>query len=169
MGRISLEHLATAVRTVRSMSLQQKEKLADEVFAHQPNLLASVIAQQRLGVPYEKMDFLLEILLICYQAMKETGLRWALISEDDQEYQLTREVAILQYFEKSDARSQSRIAAQHLDRFPERELLAFVANEFRGWLIRLERDRKNEETDQYVLLAATNLVNCIAHALTSPG
>jgi hypothetical protein len=40
----------------------------------------------------------------------------------------TLEVAILQYFEKSDARSQSRMAAQHVDRFPERELLAFVAN-----------------------------------------
>jgi hypothetical protein len=73
------------------MSLQQKESLADEIFAHQPNLLASVIAQQRLGVSYEKMDFLLEILLICYQAMKETGMRWALICEDNQEYQMTRE------------------------------------------------------------------------------
>jgi hypothetical protein len=29
-------------------------------------------------------------------------------------------------------------------------------------LTRVERDRKNEETDRYVLLATTNLVNRIA-------
>jgi hypothetical protein len=30
------------------------------------------------------MDFLIEILLICFQAMNESGLTWPLIAEDEQ-------------------------------------------------------------------------------------
>jgi hypothetical protein len=40
---------------------------ADSVFASFP-------VQQQLGVSLAKMDFLLEILLICFQATKKSGL-----------------------------------------------------------------------------------------------
>ena len=49
------------------------------------SVLASFPVQQQLGVSPAKMDFLLEILLICSQAMKESGLIWPLITEGEQE------------------------------------------------------------------------------------
>jgi hypothetical protein len=120
MSRISLEHLSAAIRKVQAMSLPQKADLTDEIFAHQPNLLAAVLVQHRLGVSYAKMDILIDILLVCYRAMKETGLTWPLISEEDQEYQMTRSTAIIQSFEKLDADSQTQFTGQFIDEFPER-------------------------------------------------
>ena len=38
-------------------------------------------------------DFLIDLLLICFQAMKESGLTWPLITEDEQEHQMGRFVA----------------------------------------------------------------------------
>jgi hypothetical protein len=166
MGRISLEHLSAAIRKVQAMSLPQKAGLTEEIFAHQPNLLAAVLVQHRLGVSYAKMDVLIDILLVCYRAMKETGLTWSLISENDQEYQMTRSTAIIQSFEKLDADSQTQFTGQYIDEFPEKELLAFVTNEVRLWLARLDREPNQNENDKYVMMAAANLVNCIAYAST---
>src|SRR6187431_2245022 len=94
-NRISLEQLAVAIRKVRSMSEAQKIVLADEVFEKQPNLLASCLAQSRLGVSMEEIEFLLHILFVCFQAMKESGRPWPLISQEEQERQLTRLPAIM--------------------------------------------------------------------------
>lgn len=146
------------------MSLRQKEQLADEIFLEQPNLLASVIVQKKLGVSYEKMDFLIDILLVCYQAMKNTELHWPLISEDTQDYEMTREMSVMKYFENSDAASRNRFATRYIERFPERELLAFVLSKVDQWLAHLKQERREEQSDKYVVMAATNLVSCIAHS-----
>jgi hypothetical protein len=52
--------------------------LADVIFAKQPNLLASCLVQPRLGVGPQSVEFLLNILFVCFQAMKESGLDWPL-------------------------------------------------------------------------------------------
>lgn len=164
MGRITLEILGAAIAKVGSMDLQQKERLADEIYRHQPKLLASVLVQQRLGVSYAKMEFLIGILLVGYQAMKETGLKWPLISADEQERQLTRATAVVRFFASSDSNSQEQIISRHIDEFPEKVLLAFVTNEVKGWLERLSQERDEAESDKYVMLAAANLVNYVAYA-----
>jgi len=164
MGRISLDHLAAAISKVRSMDLRQKETLADEIFAHQRNLLASVLVQPRFGVTCEKMEFLIGLLVICYQAMKETALPWPLISEDDQEYQIERETAILKHFDTLGGAIGERFANGHLERYPERALMAFVSGEVSAWLGRLAETGKQDESDKYVMMAVATLVNCIAYA-----
>ncbi|MBI3144155.1 MAG: hypothetical protein HYZ18_02585, partial [Pseudogulbenkiania sp.] len=80
MSRISPNTLAQAITKVRAMDRKQKEGLADEIFRAQPHLLGSVLVQQRLGVSLEKMEFLIDILFICFQAMKDSGLTWPLIN-----------------------------------------------------------------------------------------
>jgi len=50
MSRITVDNLAAAIHKVRSMSLKEKEALADEIYLHQPHLLASCLVQSRLGV-----------------------------------------------------------------------------------------------------------------------
>ena len=76
MSRISMDHLVAAIRKVRSMSLAEKEALADEIHRRQPYMLASCLVQSRLGVEPVAVEFLLNILLVCYQSMKQSGLQW---------------------------------------------------------------------------------------------
>jgi hypothetical protein len=85
--RISLQALGDAIIKVRAMTRAQKEQLADDMFQVQPNMFGSFLVQNQLGVSPEKMEFLLEILFVCFQAMKESGLQWPLITEDEQDRQ----------------------------------------------------------------------------------
>ena len=117
MSRISLIALAQAITKVRVMDIRQKEQLADEIFRVRPHLLASVVVQKRMGVSLEKMGVLFDLLFICFQAMKESGLTWPLIKEGEQDRQLghyvgsvkfgedlgtgLRDQAMRQYIEKS--------------------------------------------------------------------
>jgi hypothetical protein len=156
--RISQQAVVDAIIKVRAMTRPQKEQLADEVFRVQPYMFGSFLVQSRLGVSYEKMEFLLEILFICFQAMKESGLNWPLISEDEQERQMERYTATVKFGEDLSADLRERSMQQYVTSHPERELLAFVFTETTNWLKRITP----EETDKFVMLAAANFVNCIA-------
>ena len=82
--------LANAVTAVGAMDLNRRVAFADEIFAHQPNLLASVLVQQRMGASLQQIDVLLNILFVAYQAMKTFSRRWPVISEATQERCLQR-------------------------------------------------------------------------------
>lgn len=158
MSRISHQALALAIQKVRAMSMGQKEQILDELFREQPSMLGSFLVQKQMGVSFEKMEFLLDILLICFQAMKESGLTWPLITEDDQDKQLARYVATVKFGEDLSASLQDLAMKQYIESHPEQYLLAFVTVETKDWLSRI----LPEETDKFVILAAANLVNCIA-------
>src|ERR1035437_6412005 len=113
MSRISPQALAGAIQKIRAMSISQKEMVADELFRDQPNMLGSVLVQKQMGVSFEKIEFLLEILLICFQAMKESGLTWPLITEDEQEKQLTRYVATVKFGDDLSAPLQEHAMKQY--------------------------------------------------------
>ena len=46
-GRISVEHVAAAVRKLGKLTLGQKTSLIDEIYIKQPNLLASCAVQAK--------------------------------------------------------------------------------------------------------------------------
>lgn len=140
------------------MSRVDKEHLADELFRDQPNMFGSFLVQQQMGVSLEKMEFLLDILFICFQAMKESGLTWPLITEDEQDRQLGRYVATVKFGDDLNEHLRERVMKQYIAGHPEQELFAFVSVETADWLRRIAP----EETDKYVILAAANFVNCIA-------
>jgi len=158
LPRISRQTLVRAVVKVQAMSVTEKEQLADEVFKKQPHVLAACLVQKQLGVSLENMEFLVELMLICFQAMKESGLTWPLITEDEQERQLARYVGAVRFGEDLPAGLRERAMAQYIEAHPENELLAFVQVETTKWLERIVPD----ESDKYVVLAAMTLVNCIA-------
>ncbi|MCK0505523.1 hypothetical protein [Aromatoleum anaerobium] len=158
MSRISRDAMARALIAAQAMDLQQKEQLADEVFRTQPNLLGSVVVLPRLGVALSKVDFAIEILFVCFQAMKESGLIWPLITEDDQDRQLQRFIAITRFGDDLNNRLRERSMQQYIADHPEKELLAYVMVETSKWTTRIVP----EESDKYVMLAIWNLVNCIA-------
>lgn len=151
-----MQALVSAIKKIRAMDMGQKEKLADELFRQQPNMFGSFLVQQQMGVSVEKMEFLLEILFICFQCMKESGLIWPLITEDEQDKQLARYVATVKFGEDLSPTLQDRAMKQYIESHPEQQLVAFVTVEIKDWLNRIIP----EDTDRYVMLAAVNLVNC---------
>jgi hypothetical protein len=52
MALITQAVLAKAAIAVNGMGMAERVRLADEVFAHQPNLLASVLVLQRMGASH---------------------------------------------------------------------------------------------------------------------
>ena len=158
MSRISRNALAQAIATVRAMDMKQKEQLADELFRAQPHLLGSFLVQKQLGVSLEKMDFLIDLLLICFQAMKESGFAWPLITEDEMDRQMQRFIASVKFGDDLGTSLRDQSMRQYIEGHPEKELLACVQVETANWLNRIVP----EETDKYVMMAAANFVNCIA-------
>ena len=49
MSRLSTESVEKAVDAVQAMDRAQKERLADEIFRMQPNMLGSILVLPRLG------------------------------------------------------------------------------------------------------------------------
>jgi len=95
MSRISQDALLRAIAVVQKMNSAQKIQLADEIFVSQPNMLGSFLVLPTLGVPTTKTGLAFDTLLLCFQAMKESGLTWPVITEDDMERQSARTTAIL--------------------------------------------------------------------------
>ena len=158
MSRISRAAMVRAITALQAMNVKQKEQLADEIFHAQPNLLGSVLVLPRLGVTLAKVEFAVEILFVCFLAMKESGLTWPLISEDEQDRQLQRFTAISRFAQDLGASLQERSMQQYIAEHPEKELLAHVLGETSKWLAR----NAPEDSDKYIMLAIWNLVNCIA-------
>jgi hypothetical protein len=165
MGRISLEHVATAVREVRSMQIAQKTAIIDEIHLKQPNLLASCVVQGRLGADELTVEFLLNLLLTCYVAMRESDFEWPLISETDQERELGRTVGAVLFSEQlADPVAANAARAHYIATHSEQPLLALVVSESTQWLQDLAQRKAEKESDKYVMMASVNLVNCIAHS-----
>jgi hypothetical protein len=165
MGRISLEHVATAVREVRSMQITQKTAIIDEIHLKQPNLLASCVVQGRLGADEQTVEFLLNLLLTCYVAMRESDFEWPLISETGQERELGRTVGAVLFSEQlADPVAANAARAHYIATHPEQPLLALVVSECTQWLRDLAQRKAEKESDKYVMMASVNLVNCIAHS-----
>lgn len=164
-GRISVEQVANAARKVRAMSMADKVVLTEEIFERQPSLLASCLVQPRLGVAAESVEFLLNILLVCFQAMKEAGGVWSPITEEDQERLLSRHIGAVRFSEElADPVLADAARSQYLTDHTEAPLLAFVIGECNAWLADLARRNVESESDKFVMMAAVNLVNCIAAA-----
>lgn len=156
MSRISRFALGQAIGKLRAMNRAQKEELADECLRQQPGLFGSFLVQKQLGVSIEKMEFLLDILLTCFQAMQESGLKWLVISEDEIDRQMTRYVADIKH-RASTGQSIRDQVIQHYGDHPEKDLLVWVHFEIADWQSRVVP----EDADLYLMLAAGNIVNCI--------
>lgn len=165
VGRISVKHVASAVRKLQLMDMPQKTAIIDEIYVKQPNLLASCVVPRKFGVDDQTVEFLLNLLLTCYVAMRESGFEWPLISESEQERELERTVGAILFSEQlTDPVAADAARAQYISAHPEQPLLALVTTECNAWLQDLARKKAEKESDKYVMMASVNLVNCIAHS-----
>jgi hypothetical protein len=165
VGRISVQHVATAVRKLRLMDVPQKMALIDEVHVKQPNLLASCLVQRQFGADDATIEFLLNLLLTCYLAMRESGFEWPPIGETEQERAFQRTMGAMRLSEGlTDAAAADAGRAQYVGAHPERPLLAFETRECNAWLKDLAQRKIEKESDKYVIMASIDWVNCIAHS-----
>ena len=131
MASISSRHLADAVLRVESMSFAERERLANEVYARQPNLFASVIVLQRYGATLVQMEVVLHLLLVFHEAMKISGSNWPVVSEDVQERCLKRVAGRVRFIEGLSPQLQAQASADAVGDHPEQQLLAYVFGKFK--------------------------------------
>lgn len=160
---ISQVVLAQAAVAVDRMGHDERVQLADEIYLKQPNLLASVVVQHQMGASLPQVEGLLTILLVAYQAMKMSGHRWPVISEDTQDVCLRRLTGKVRFIEGLDAGSIQRALGQQIEQHSEPYLLAFVFGQLR------EHDLLGIRTDveKYLVLGALNLAECIAATVST--
>jgi len=158
MASISSRNLVDAVLCVERMSFTERERLADEVHARQPNLLYSVLVLQRYGAMMAQIEVALNILLVFHEAMKASGSYWPLISEDVQERCLKRISGRVSFAEGLSPELQDQVALDIVREQPEQHLLAYVYGKFKdNGLLGIKT-----EAEKMLMLAALNLVECIA-------
>jgi hypothetical protein len=155
---ISSRLLVDAVLSVERMTFKQRERLAEEIHARQPNLFFSVLVLQRYGATLEQMEVVLNLLLVFYQAMKTRAKAWPVISEDVQERCLQRISGRVRFIEGLTQQQQAQATLDAIAQHPEQQLLAYVFGKFKEHgLLGIET-----ETEKMLMLAALDLVECIA-------
>ena len=158
MTVISPTELTAAADTVHAMDLARRVQLADEIHAHQPQLLASVLVLPRYGVTLVQLDGLINILLTLYQVMKTSMLAWPVVSEDVQERCLQRVVGRVRFIEGLTPPLQTQAVHDALAAHPQQPMLAWVFGEMKDVL------GVETEAQKMMMLAALNLVECIAES-----
>lgn len=157
---VTADHLAVAIRLAASMGIREKETVCDRIYAAQPNLLASVLAQRSLGVTMPNLDVVLNILIVLQLAIEESGQMLAAVSVADQERELRRFTAAVRFTENLAIEAVPLSIKQAIAYKKEKVLLAYVVDALQcAGLSDLQ-----DETSKYPVLTAINLVNCIATA-----
>ena len=162
MASISSRNLVDAALRVERMSFAERERLADEVHAQQPNLFFSVLVLQRYGATLVQIEVVLNLLLVLYEAVKISGSgsasKWPVISEDVQERCLKRISGRVRFIEGLSPQMQAQATLDAVADHSEQQLLAYVFGKFK------ESDLLGikTEAEKMLMLAALNLVECIA-------
>ncbi|MBV8502410.1 MAG: hypothetical protein JO006_11915 [Paucibacter sp.] len=158
MGWINQRVIAQAHVGVERMDQAHKVALADEIFREQPTLLASILVLPRMGVGMVQLELALHVLLVTFQAMKLSGHKWPVVTEDIQEGCLQRLTARARFNEGLPPELVAQTVQQFCDEHAERYLLAFVY----GYLGDHDLWAVRTEAEKYLVLATLNLVECIA-------
>ncbi|MBV8124224.1 MAG: hypothetical protein JO370_09095 [Paucibacter sp.] len=158
MGWINQRVIAQAHAGVERMDQAHKVALADEIFREQPTLLASILVLPRMGVGMVQLELALHVLLVTFQAMKLSGHKWPVVTEDIQEGCLQRLTARARFNEGLPPELVAQTVQQFCDEHAERYLLAFVY----GYLGDHDLWAVRTEAEKYLVLATLNLVECIA-------
>ena len=105
-----------------------------------------------------QLEVPLHILLVTFQAMKLSGRKWPIVTEDVQETCMQRLTARARFNEGLPGDLATKVVQQFCDEHPERYLLAFVY----GYLGDHDLLAARTEAEKFLLLGALNLVECVA-------
>ncbi len=157
MGLLTQWAVIEADIAVRATSHDQKVRLAVEVHAQQPNMLASILASLRMEVGMAQLDVALHILLVTFQAMNLSGHPLSLVTEDIQVGCLQRLTARARFNEGVPQKLATKVVEQFHNEHVERYLLAFVYSYLGDHDLMLMGD----DGEKYLMLGALDLVECL--------
>lgn len=146
------------------MSADRKLKLVDEIVESQPNLLASVLALGFRKPVDKRVDVVLQILLVCFESVRASGIQLPTISEGVQEDCLSRIVAQIKATEGLPPKRRSQIIERQIADHDEPFLLALVL------MVLRENGLMGSDSDEEkpFILSALNLAESIARAIADP-
>lgn len=158
MASISSRNLVDAVLRVERMSSAERERVAEEVHARQPNLFFSVLVLQRYGATLVQIEVVLNLQLVFHEAMKISGGIWPVITEDEQGRCLKRISGRVRFIEGLSPQLQTLATLDAVGDHREQQVLAYVFGKFQ------ESDLLGikTEAEKMLLRAALNLVECIS-------
>ncbi|NRB23699.1 hypothetical protein [Shewanella sp.] len=161
MAHLSSETLVDAIKSTQNMNLKEKELICDELFREQPNLLASILVQQQMGNTAEEVDVLLNILIVLHMAVKGAGVKISMVTELQQQDQLSKLTASIAFSSGMDSQSVNSSITQYISNHKESILLVFVTDSMK----RAGFFEKTKECSKYLIFAGVNLVNCLSNAI----
>lgn len=159
MTRISLEDTSEARQAIRRMTPRQKELLADEIFQAQPNLLASVLSLSRENISNERLEVILNILFMSFEAARHAELNLPLVTEAVQDQCMRRIVGQSKFADGLRSKMLKKAVKDQIDNHSEKYLFALVFKELKDNGFSSVRT----ESDKLCVLAALNLVESIAY------
>ncbi len=127
--------------------------MATDIRRTQPNLLASVLVQNRLGTSNEDLDLLLNILFVCYEAVRSAGIELPMISEQPQKTCLARVVGRAQFMEGLSSELRLKALDDQVISHSESNLLALAILE----LHKIRHAKLESDAGKYFTMAAINL------------
>ena len=153
-----MQHVVDAVLRVQQLGFKQREDLTDEIHAHQPNLLYSVIVLRRFGCDMAEIEVMLNLLLVFYEAMKAARKDWPVITEADCERCLQQMSERMQSGDGLTPAKRARLIGDSVTVHPEPQLLAYLV----GTLADHGLTDIKDDPWKMLVLAAFTLVECIA-------
>lgn len=166
MASITNELIVGAAIDVERMTLHEREHLADEIHARQPNLFYSVIVLHRFGATLAQIEVVLNVLLVFYVAMKSSGKTWPVITEDDQDRCLKRIVGRMRFIEDLTSAQQTQAVTDVTMNHPEQPMLAYAMGTLREHDLLVITSNAQEK----LMLVVLNLIDCITQtAPRTPG
>lgn len=122
MSKFKINDIAEADKKVGSMTLKQKEAAMDKIYENQNNMLAAVLVQQKTGSSMEQIELLLHILLVVFELQKLKKLKLAYVTENDQEKQMKRFVAHINFNEGLSVKEQDALVSKYIENHAEKYL-----------------------------------------------
>ena len=161
---LSIDALAASAVRIRDMSLKEKEAVVDEIAILQPNLLALVFVLNSLEVPIQKVDQVLHILLVLYDAFKRSmpeGI--PMISEDTMEAVDKNQMALLRLMDAEEPEEAARLCRLATTSHPEINAFAYANGTLRDAGM---YDAKKQD-EFYCVRAVRNLVDVFSRTRRS--
>ncbi|OGJ86868.1 MAG: hypothetical protein A2487_18275 [Candidatus Raymondbacteria bacterium RifOxyC12_full_50_8] len=157
---ISAAILAQSIRYVESLDLCGKERLSDDIFIKQPNLLSVVLCLSRLDVPMDKLGEVLHILFVLYDAFhNRSGLKIPKVSQRMIDKANANTTAMLQYLDKEGAYEGNRLIGKAMLNSPNKFVTAFVL----GYMNEHGFDTFSQ-ANEYCIRAAKVVMDCFIEA-----
>lgn len=160
MAKIQQSALVKAINQLNDMDIVAKEKVADEIYKEQPNLLASVVVLNQMGNRLEHVEVILNILMVSYLALKNSGIKIIKVSEKLQQKELEKLVKHANSTKNLDSKKEFEAISRFVHGKSEEILMAFVLKTIEEAGL---ADLPNESS-KYLLMSGINIVNCIAAA-----